>query len=261
LDLARVRTVNLVLSGIGSAVFAALFLYVTIAPGDFDRRLRDFAIARVQERAGSELQKLPQFQSMAKGSKSLGAFSRKLERRVGQLRVGLQGGTDRFIADILTAACKLDCEKREQARIAVRGIFEMSMARYGVALDRIQDMVMGHYQAVMDELRGDIKVFAASSFLALLSAFLLSLFYGRAARHLLPISLALTAATVLAVVWYVFGQDWAMTIIFGDYWGWAYAALLSVLAVLMADIAANRAQVTSAVFNLIGGSFTCYAPC
>jgi hypothetical protein len=42
------RAINLGLSSIGVAIFAALLLYVTLAPKDFDRRTRDFAIARVE---------------------------------------------------------------------------------------------------------------------------------------------------------------------------------------------------------------------
>ncbi|MCG8440685.1 MAG: hypothetical protein MI723_02645, partial [Caulobacterales bacterium] len=95
-------------------------------------------------------------------------------------------------------------------------------------------------------------------------AFVLAVFRGRASRHLLPISMALTGATALAILWYAFGQDWVMTIVFNDYWGWAYAVVLMVLSAFMFDIALNRARLTSIVFNSVGnlvGTSLHLAPC
>ncbi|MGB3626759.1 MAG: hypothetical protein WA989_13070 [Henriciella sp.] len=91
-------------------------------------------------------------------------------------------------------------------------------------------------------------------------ALFLSIFRGPAARHLLPISITLTVTTILAVVWYAFGQDWVMTVIYSDYWGWGYSFLLAGLSALMIDIAANRARVTSAILNALPGGMS-FSPC
>jgi len=116
----------------------------------------------------------------------------------------------------------------------------------------------------MSELRGDLAIFSGSNAVVLAFAFFLSFFRGRAAQHLLPISLALTTATLLMAYWYVFGQDWVMTIIFSNYWGWVYASVLAALSALLIDIAANKARVTSFLFNTIGqgiGSSFTFVPC
>ena len=132
-----------------------------------------------------------------------------------------------------------------------------------MALERLEDLVVGEYDAVMTELRSDLRIFSGSTALAFGLALLLSVFRGRAAAHLVPISIALTVSTILAVSWYALGQDWVVTVLFNNYWGWAYSLLLSGLSVLMIDIAANKARVTSFVFNTIGNGIggISFSPC
>ena len=80
-------------------------------------------------------------------------------------------------------------------------------------------------------------------------AFLLAIFKGRACAHLLPVSLSMTFATVVASVWYVLGQDWLMTVVFNDFWGWWYLGFIAVIAMVLIDIAINKARVTSRIIN------------
>ena len=193
-----------------------------------------------------------------------GRFSERLEAQIENLRASLDAGVDQFIADILASACKLDCERREAAQLAVRSYFEATIERYGVALDRIENMVTGEYDAVMGELRGDLKIFSGSNAVLLAFAFLLAIFRGKAARHLVPISIALTGLTAMMIYWYIFGQDWVMAVIFSNYWGWTYATLLGVFSVLLIDIAAFKARITSAVLNVLGNVFSSgvsFTPC
>ncbi len=260
----QVRWANMVLTGVGAAVFTVLLAYITLAPEDFDQRTRDFAVVQVRSEVDATLSTAAQSDAADALSEWAGKVSERLQKRIDDMRAALDAGLDQFIADILAAACQLDCERREEARQAVRDYYEDKIERYGVALDRIERVVADKYEDVMDELRTDLAIFSGSNGVALAFAFGLAVFRKRAARHLLPISLALTAATLLAIVWYVFGQDWVMTIIFNDYWGWGYAALLAVQAGLLMDIAVNKARVTSEVFNAIGGMFGAagdFSPC
>lgn len=251
----KIRFVNIGLTLIGSAVFIALLLYINLAPKDFDKRTRDFAIAQVENKVEDQLSGVANSETADRISEFSGQISERLQSRVDQARASLDSDLDQFIADILAAACKLDCERRDEAAAAVRNIFENSILRNSIALERLQELVEGEYDDVMDELRADLSVFSGSNAFALLFALLLALFRGKAAAHLLPVSLALTAATILAVLWYALGQDWVMTVLYSNYWGWSYSILLAILCLLMADIAANKARVTSFIFNGIGNMF------
>ncbi|MEO0883652.1 MAG: hypothetical protein AAFY34_13125 [Pseudomonadota bacterium] len=264
MDLNRIRQINLLLTLSGALVFAGLWAYVRFAPEDFDQRTRDFAISKIENKVDEGISDIAQSETVDRVSELAGRFSDSLQAKVDEYRFSLDQGIDVVIADILAAACRLDCERREQARQAVEATFESAIARYGFAIERVESLVVGEYDDVMNELRFDLGIFSGSNAIALLFALLLSIFRGRAAKHLLPIALTLTGGTLLMIYWYVFGQDWVMTIIFSDYWGWAYSWFLAILCALMIDIAANRARITSFLFNGIGNAFGSgfsFAPC
>ena len=264
MNIVRVRTANLILTLIGAIIFASLFSYITVSPDDFDHRTQDFAISKVQDKVDEALTGIADSDTANRVSEFAGGISDRLQSRVDDIRGSLDAGIDVFIADVLASACKLDCGRRDEAAKAVRAFYESSILRHSMALDRLKRLVEGEYDEVMSELRTDLKIFSGTSAIALSFAFLLALFKGRATTHLLPISIALTVATLLMVVWYAFGQDWVMTILYSNYWGWMYSTFLGVLSVLMIDIAANKARFTSVVFNTLGnglgGAFS-FSPC
>lgn len=251
MNIQRTRLLNLIFTGIGCAIFVALLAYVQLAPDDFDNRTREFAISKVEQKVDSQFSSVANSDTAEKISEMAGRFSDRLERRVDNIRGSLDAGLDVFIADVLAAACELDCERRAEAEAAVREYFEEKIERYGVALDRVEDVIRGEYEYVMQELRRDLSIFSLSNAIVLAVAFLLAVFRGPAARHLLPVSYVLIVSTVMVSIWYIFGQDWVMTLIYNDYWGWGYSILLGFISLLLLDIAINSARVTTEIFNLV----------
>lgn len=255
---------NRLLAAIGVAVFATLFFYITAAPEDFDQRTRTIAISEIGSSVKDTLDKLAGSSAIDRVSTLAGRVSGNLSQQIQHTRQALDDGIDKLVGDILAATCKLDCDQREEARLRVRAFYEAKLVRYGAAADRLESLVIGKYDVVMSELRTDLRLFSASNTVAFALAFLLTLVRRNTARHLMPIIVALTGATMLMIVWYVFGQDWVMTIIFSDYWGWAYTVVLGIVFALMVDIAINGARITSAVFNAVSsvfGSILRLVPC
>lgn len=252
------RAINLSLAALGMAVFGTLFVYVSFAPAHFDRRTQEFVIAEVERRLDDRLNGLLRLPAADRIAGIASQISPSIETRVDVAHAALETSANELIVGMLAAACRPNCERRRVANEALRNFYEATGARYRAALERLEPVVVGQYDLVMAELRADLQIFSGVSFLAMLFAFLLSVFRGRAARHLLPVSLALTASTLIAVFWYVIGQDWLTTVIFADHWGWGYAVWLAILALLMTDIAANKARVTSSIFSGFGGAL---GPC
>ena len=79
----------------------------------------------------------------------------------------------------------------------------------------------------------------------------------------MPALVLALAAVALARV-YLVGQDWLHAIVFGDYVGWGYALYLGTVALLVADVALNRARVTTRLVNValdaVGSTLTA-VPC
>ncbi|NNE83922.1 MAG: hypothetical protein HKN28_08110 [Alphaproteobacteria bacterium] len=260
----HLRLLNLGLTALGAAVFGAMFLYLSVATDDFNRRARDVAVAEVSERFENTVIRLGQEDRLNSLSRFSEQLSERLEARMEKLRTDLANGIDVFVANILTANCKFDCEKREQARQAVQTFYLERIAQYQITLDRIETAVADQYENVIEELRNDLRIFSGSNFAIFLLAFLLTIFKGRASPHLLPISLSMTVATVVAATWYVFGQNWLMAILFNDFLGWAYLGIIAVITLLLIDIALNKARVTTGIINAtanaVGSAFS-VVPC
>jgi hypothetical protein len=81
---------------------------------------------------------------------------------------------------------------------------------------------------------------------------------------LLPGALLLTATLVCASL-YLFEQNWLLTLIHGDYMGWAYASYLGIAFLFLCDIALNKGRLTTEVLNgisgALGGVFSALSPC
>ncbi len=253
--LSKFRQINLVLTGAGAALFGFLFLYVTLAPEDFDQRTRAFALVKMEGKIDEQLANLAGSSKLEKVTSFAGKYSETLEHKMEAMQASLDGGIAPLLAGILADTCELDCDQRAAVEEAITEIYENSILKYGFALDRVQNLVVGKYDETMSELRLDLRIFTGSSFAVLAFAFLLALFKGQAAAHLLPFSIVLTLSTVFAASWYALGQDWVTTIIFSSYWGWGYSVLLGIISLFLADIALFKAQITTNMINSIGNIF------
>lgn len=248
------RIFNIATAAAGMVLFGAVFLLVWLAPADLDSRVRDFALAHVQDRVETRLQQDDVTSVLDSAEGLAGRFSSRLEERVSSARDALDAGVPELVAEIVSQICEYDCERSREVESQVREMFERSIVRHSMALDRLQDFVEVEYSRVVSELRRDIGIFSGTNVIVLAMVLLLGLFRGRASAHLLPFATILLVATLLAASWYVLGQNWLLTILFSDYWGWGYTTLLGVIAVFLGDIAFFQARLTSAVLNAIGGA-------
>jgi hypothetical protein len=238
-----VRFINLVLTALGMAVSAALLFYAVLLPQNFDGRVRDFAIAEVQDRVTGLINMLPGDSVTEFG----GVLGQGLQERMDALRAEIATEHREMTRHIL-AGLMGDAEARDLAR----AIYDDTLARYGVAFERLESMTLERYHEVLGQLRRDVTIFCSLNLLAFTAAFTLALFMPAASKELLPLSLVLTATIILSILWYVLGQDWVMTIIFSNYWGWSYATAMMVIFALLADIALNRARVIRIIGDYVG---------
>ena len=165
---------------------------------------------------------------------------------------------ERLVVGILEAAGRL----REQGREIFIDDSPLDESRVQTALAAVEtivsakienarDLVVDRFDSVVADIRSDALIFTGSTAMAFGLALLLSLSKGAAAmRYLLPVSLALTVATLFAAYWYLFGQNWAMAVLTSSYMGWGYLVLLGVLFAVMLDIAVNKARVLGGIANL-----------
>ena len=61
----------------------------------------------------------------------------------------------------------------------------------------------------------------------------------------------LIAAVVISTSIYLFSTDWFYAILFQNYWGYGYAALMAVIFGFLLDIVVNRARVTLQIVSAL----------
>lgn len=262
--LAWFRNLNILLSLAGVVIFGAALVVLVTAPDRIDRMVQDFAVSQVSDRfqetiAAHQLEdRAGRLKGLAEGLAE--RFSDSIEAQ----KARLEAGFDKFVADVLTAGCKIDCDRQAAVREDVTAFFEGVLQATEERRAQIETFIETEYDEVLAELRRDLKIFCASNLMVFLMALALAVFKGRAGAHLLPISVLLSVATVIATYFYVFNQNWLWTIVFNDYWGWSYLGFVGVLFAFLMDIAFNRGRITTRVINffchLVGAAVAVF-PC
>ncbi|WP_298019577.1 hypothetical protein [uncultured Parasphingopyxis sp.] len=250
------KRLNIALSLAGLSAFLALFIYVSAFPNQFDRTVRTMALAEVERRVDDRLNEVADSRATDLLVGVAGAISPELGDKADEYRSMLAMESGDLIGQLLIAACRLDCENRQDVQSQVEEIFRSQFGRYRIALDRLQTIVVGEYDEVMQEFRADIRTVALANMFAFAFALILALVRTRAAPHLLIVSSLLSVSTIAMFALYLFGQNWASTIIFGEYWGWTYAGWLAFLCALLADIAFNKARIVTGIGNAAGGALS-----
>ncbi|MDQ7246695.1 hypothetical protein [Dongia sedimenti] len=245
------RWINIALCLLGVFVFGGMLIYLHSLPNDFEARAQAFITDRIDAELAAD-------GPMSKLAKLDGLPS----DRIDALRVNLAASTRNFIHLAVEALCT--CGDRAAIEDALLTAYDAIELKLKPRFEVLRGMVEAKYHAVFDELRRDITIFLGANLIVLGIALILALFRGRAARHLAPISALLTVTTLLTSNWYLFDQNWVLTIIYSDYLGWSYLVFLGVVFLLLADIALNQARVVSGIFNAVSGAFGAgqsWSPC
>jgi len=158
----------------------------------------------------------------------------------------------------------LDCECRDKYAQLIASGLELDVALLEAANDRIADFIQMTYLQVSAKLRRDIRVFTGSNVGVFLLLLLVSFAKPQAIAQLFVPGVLLALATLISAYFYVFEQNWLLTVIYGDYLGFSYLVYLGVVFLLLCDIALNRARVTTSIANAVlnaAGSAVTLTPC
>jgi hypothetical protein len=115
---------------------------------------------------------------------------------------------------------------------------------------KVAALVESAYASVRANLLRELRIFTASNAVAFALLAAVTWFRRGAALHLLLPAFVLVGAVAVTGSLYLFNQDWLHTIVFGDYVGLTYSAYLAAVALLLADVAFNRARVTTQILNV-----------
>lgn len=235
---------------VGTGIFATLFALTWSVPEWVEDAAADYIEAQVESRIDATIDAL----TPPTSDSALGRFADSLlqsnEARIDRLRAHLKDSVRERWDSALMSVRDMDCEcRRNWERFLAANVSLLQMAN-----DQIHRFIHVTYMDVASALTCDIRVFTGSNAAVFLFLLLLSWLKPRALTHLFVPAALLSISTLTCSYFYVFEQDWLLTIIQGSYLGFAYLAWLGVVTLFLCDIALNRGRLTSGMLNALGGA-------
>jgi len=239
------RQFLLVVSVLGTLVFGAAALASLFHPLWVERLAREVVRMEVERRVGERVDSLTNSRIGELAQRALDKVEADRDASLRAIRADIPAQVAQVLADML----RVDCECRQRmARALEQGQTER-LASLTQLRDRLASLIETTYVSVAQSLIREFRIFTASNAFAFVLLGLVTL-----RRKAAGLQLALPAAVLLGAVvitggFYLFGQNWLHTIVFANYTGFAYTAYLAAVAAMLADVAFNRARVTTTIVN------------
>lgn len=249
---------------IGAATFLTFFTLTYVTPDWVETFAADYIESEAQERIDASIDAIRPPDSESALARLAQSMYEKNEAEIAQLKSNLKDKVHEQWAAALAAVRNLDCECREKWEDWFESGFSTNIALLQAANEQISTFIHSTYMDVATELKRDIRIFTASNAAVFILLLLVSFSKPQAITHLFAPGVLLVVSTLICSYFYVFEQNWLLTIIHSSYLGFAYLAWLGVVFLFLCDIVVNRARITTAVLNTIFnaiGSAISVGPC
>ncbi|MEM7281372.1 MAG: hypothetical protein AAF438_07070 [Pseudomonadota bacterium] len=252
------------LGTVGSAIFIAALSLTYSTPA----WIESFASEYIEREA---TKKLDDSIDAIQPSNSGGALARLAqtvydsnEERIDGLKESLRANVHGRLAAAYAEIRNLDCECRKKTEKFLKEGFETNILLLQAANDKVVDFIQYKYMDVLTELKRDIRIFAATNAIAFLLLLVLAFLKPNAMTHLFVPGILLAISTIVCSYFYIFEQNWLLTIIHSEYLGFAYLGWLGFVFLFFCDIVLNRGRVTTEIINGVLnaiGSAASVVPC
>jgi len=246
------RRAILALGLVGAVLFLGALVVSFTSPALVERGLREVLRIEVEKKVGEQLDGLADSRIVGFAQRALGRSDEQIEAT----REAIRKDAAARIVDTVTNMLEPDCPCRQRLKDYARGAQLEGLGRLVQLRDRLAGLIESAYASVSASLLHEFRIFTVSNGIAFALLALVAFVKKGARLQLLLPAIALVGAVAIAGGLCLFKQDWLHTIVFGDYLGWGYAAYLSAVASLLADILMNRARVTTqlanAALNVVG---------
>ena len=249
-----------IIAVVGIVIYSSV-LYLTFSVPDW---LEDFASSYIEEKLTQKINSSIDGFSAPTQEGLLGDLARKAysanEERIEGLKARLKSKAHESMANALAEIRNLDCECRSKYAKVLKQGFEFRLSSLQAANDKIVETIHKGYMSVVTDLKRDVRIFSISNIVVFLLLLLVSFLKPSAQLHLMIPAVLLAVATLICSYFYLFEQNWLLTIIHSDYVGFGYLGYLAFVALFLSDIVFNRGRVTAGVlnafFNAIGSALS-----
>lgn len=242
-------------AAVGLLLFGGILLLTFISPLQIERQARDYLRAEVEQRVSARLE---QYQSPTL-EKAASLLAGRYQAQIDSTRQTLSEQLPARVEALVGQMQNPDCACRQP--LIVAGVdWQAGLAHMQ---ERLGALARNEYLQLVDGLLQELRIFSGSNALAFLLMLLVTLRRQSRVQQMLPAALLLVAV-LISSYFYLFQQNWFFSILFNDYLGFAYAAYLGAVYLMLCDLLLNRARVLSWLINrfldLLGSSLQ-VAPC
>jgi hypothetical protein len=249
---------------VGAAIFVTFFAFTYAVPGWVETFAADYIESKAQERIDASIDAMRPPESESALARLAQSMYEKNEAQIEQMKANLKNNVHEQWAAALAAVRDLDCECREKWEDWFESGFNTNIALLQAANEQVSKFIHSTYMDVATELKRDIRIFTGSNAAVFILLLLVSLMKPQAITHLFLPGALLAVSAMICSYFYIFEQNWLLTIIQSSYLGFAYVAWLGVAFLFLCDIVFNRARITTeivnGVFSAVGSAFS-VGPC
>lgn len=238
------------LGALGAAVFGFLFALTFHTPQWVERFAADFIEHEVSRQIDRRIDSLQPPTGADALSRMAGALYERNAMEIERRRESLRNQAHERMADALAQIRDLDCACRDKWAEWIERRTDDRIELLQQTNERLTAFIHSTYAQVVTDLKRDIRIFTGTNALMFLVLLAISLAKPQAALQLFIPGVLLAAATLICSYFYVFEQNWLLTIIYNDYLGAAYLGYLCLVFALLCDIVLNRARATTEIVNV-----------
>lgn len=239
------------LQAIGLTLSALLVVLTFVSAEQVQHRLQAFAIAKVETAATQALENVQPAGAQADRAEKLSALAERLGVQARQTELTREEIVPALLDYALSERCAGECGLALAAGVTVNATLITKVAKLRVGQATLQDFILERYDETLRGLVGDLRRFGLVNLVALGLMMGLVLLRNYLNWRFLAFSVAVSAYAIWAAYGYLFGQNWALTLLFQDWAAPGYQAGMCFASALFFDWLFLRGKITELVVNAI----------
>jgi len=250
---------------IGTLLFGMLFSITFKIPGFVEEMGKDFIQYQIKKKTDHKIEQVKLNNKDSKLGKIAAALYKNNQKKIDKFKEQLKNKAQEKMAEVVSEMSDLSCECRKTYSETLKKGFEFKLISLQSANEKLTDFMKSKYMEISTELKRDVRIFTGSNAIIFLLLLLVSFLKPQAIKHLFLPGILLFTATSIGTIFYIFEQNWLLTIIYNNYMGFAYLGFIGVVFAFLCDIVFNECKITSEVvngiFEIFGHTEIALTPC
>lgn len=243
-----------ILASIGATGFLVFTFFLSLTfhtPAWVEQFAASFIEKEIAKRVDATIDAIQPPEGDSALSRAAAALHANHEEQIEQYREALRQRVHERMADAIAEMRDLDCECREKWAQWLKDDTSRKIRLLEQTNRQITDFVQSNYVRVVTDFKREIRIFTSANAIVFLLILSIAILKPAATLQLFVPGILATAAIIICSTFYIFAQNWLLTIILGNYIGFAYLAWLAIIFLLLCDIVLNRARITTEIINTI----------